>query len=112
MKNNELQLPPLSPAYQALATQLGSAGWVCQGTVVRRTLRRRLQGRWVAKGPYYMWTCKVAGKTVCHALSGEQYVALKKALAAHRRIQKTLARMHALTLATILKKVPGVEKRK
>jgi len=112
MKNNQTELPAPPPAYQRWAARLGAAGWICQGTVVRRCLRRRLQGRWVAKGPYYMWTCKVAGTTVCHALSKQQYLALKKGIAANRQIQRTIARMHALTLETILKKVPGVEKRK
>jgi hypothetical protein len=112
MKNNKTELPAPPPAYQAWVAQLGRAGWICQGTVVRRSLRRRIQGRWIAKGPYYMWTCKVAGKTVCHALSYQQYWALKKGIAANRQIQKTIARMHALTLETILKKVPGVAKRK
>lgn len=112
MKNHKMErlAPPL--AYQAWVAQLGRAGWICQGTVVCRSLRRRRQDRWVANGPYYMWTCKVAGKTVCHALSLEQYWALKKGIAANRQIQKTIARMQALTLETILKTVPGVAKRK
>ena len=112
MNNHQTEMPAPPPAYQAWAAQLGRAGWICQGSLVRRSLRRRIQGRWVAKGPYYLWTCKVAGKTVCHALSGEQYRALKEAITASRRMQKTIARMHALTLVTILEKVPGVLKRK
>jgi hypothetical protein len=112
MKSHKPELPLPPPAYQAWAAQLGRVGWICQGTVVRRCLRRRIQGRWVAKGPYYMWTCKAAGKTICHALSREQYCVLKKVIAANRQIQKAIARMHELTLATILEKVPGVEKRK
>ena len=112
MKKPPPELPALPPAYQAWAAQLGRAGWICQGTLVRRGLRRRRQGRWVVLGPYYMWTCKVAGKTVAHALSREQYETLKKVIAAHRQIQKTLARMQALTLKTILKNLPGVKKRK
>jgi hypothetical protein len=75
-------------------------------------LRRRQQGRWVIQGPYYLWTCKVAGKTVAHALSHEQYRVLQKMIAANRQIQKTIARMHALTLETILKNAPGVKIRK
>ena len=112
MKNNKTELPAPPPAYQAWAAQLGRAGWICHGSVVRRGLRRRRQGRWVTQGPYYMWTCKVAGKTVAHALSHQQYKALQKVIAAHRQIQKTMVRMHELTLETILRKVPGVEKRK
>jgi hypothetical protein len=112
MHNAKTGLPAPPPAYQAWAAQLGRAGWLCQGTVVCRGLRRRAQGQWVTKGPYYMWTGKVAGKTVAHALSREQYRTLQKAIAANRQIQQTIARMQKLTLATILKHVPGVKKRK
>ena len=112
MPKSSVELLALPPAYQGWAAQLGRVGWLAQGTVVRRGLRRRLQGRWVVKGPYYMWTCKVAGQTVAHALSREQYRAFKKVIAANRQIQKTIARMHRLTLETILTKVSGVKKRK
>jgi len=105
-----LGLPP--PAYRTWAARLASTGWICQGTVVRRTLRRQVAGRWRDRGPYYLWTCKVAGKTVCHALSRIQYEHLKRAISAQRRLMKTVANMQAATLATILKTVPGVVKRK
>ncbi len=112
MNLKDKNLPALPPVYQAWAAQLGRTGWICQGTVVSRTLRRRIQGRWMNKGPYYMWTCKVAGKTVCRALSREQYLALKRVIAANRQLERTVSRMRALTLETILKKLPGVKSRK
>lgn len=113
MKKKEMALPPPPPAaYQTLAAQLGRTGWICQGTVVSRSLKRRIQGRWVEKGPYYMWTCKVEGKTVCRAVSRDQYLALKRVIAANRKIERTLARMRELTLETIIKTVPGVKSRK
>jgi hypothetical protein len=59
-----------------------------------------------------MWTCKVAGKTVCRAVSRDQYEALKRVIAANRRIERTLDRMRGLTLKTILKTLPGVKSRK
>ena len=109
-KDRALPVPP--PTYQAWTAQLGGAGWICQGTVVSRSLRRRVQGRWVDKGPYYMWTCKVAGKTVCQAISRDQYLVLKQVIWANRRIERTLDRMRVLTLKTILKTLPGVKSRK
>lgn len=112
MNPKERTLPALPPAYQAWVAQLGRTGWICQGTVVSRTLRRRVQGHWIDKGPYYMWTCKVGGKTVCRAVSREQYLVLKQVIAANRALDRTLARMRALTLETILKKLPGVKSRK
>jgi hypothetical protein len=75
-------------------------------------LIRRQRGRWIKKGPYYLWTCKVKGRTVCVSLSKAQYQVLGQAIAGQRRLQKTLERMQALTLQRILKIVPGVKKRK
>ncbi|MCX6930199.1 MAG: hypothetical protein NT154_44365, partial [Verrucomicrobia bacterium] len=66
----------------------------------------------VRKGPYYLWTCKLKGKTVCVALSRSQYLLLAQAICNNRRTQKLLERRQALTLKTILRKVPGVRKRK
>jgi hypothetical protein len=54
----------------------------------------------------------VKGKTVCVALSRPQYQLLGQAIMNHHRVQKTLERMQALTMKTILRKVPGVKKRK
>ena len=80
--------------------------------MVARPLRRQVQGRSVETGPYYLWTCKVKGRTVCVALSKAQYQVLAEAIENHRRLQKILERMQALTLKTVLKKVQGVKRRK
>jgi hypothetical protein len=103
---------PPPARYRRWVAALAGIGWICQGSVVRRTLRRRVAGAWVDKGPYYYWTCKVAGKTVCHALSRVQYQHLHAAIAAHRRVVKVLARLHAATLHAVLNNLPGVAKRK
>jgi len=105
-------LEPPSAAYRKWVASLASTGLICQGSVVSRTLRRRVAGVWQDKGPYYFWTCKVAGKTVCHALSRPQYEQLKRAIAANRQLMKTVAKMQAATLDAILNNVPGVSKRK
>jgi hypothetical protein len=97
--------------YLRVLAQLAQAGWICHGTVVCRSLRRQVKGRWINKGPYYLWTGKRDGKTICHALSKGQYEVAKKAIAANRRTMKTLAKLQALTLDRILKTVPGVQKR-
>ncbi|MGO8698922.1 MAG: DUF6788 family protein [Limisphaerales bacterium] len=107
--------PPLGsrpPAYEKLLARLARADWFCDGTVVCRTLRRKVAGQWVNKGPYYLWTAKRVGKTVCHALSRDQYHAAQQAIAAHRQIRAVLEKLQTMTLETILKKVPGVPKRK
>jgi hypothetical protein len=59
-----------------------------------------------------MWTAKQEGKTVCHALSQDQYHVAKQAIEANRRVMNLLARLQTMTLKTILKKVPGVQARK
>ena len=59
-----------------------------------------------------LWTSKVKGQTLCVALSKAQHHLLAKAIENNRRLQKTLERMQAFTLKTILKKVPGVRKLK
>jgi hypothetical protein len=101
------------PAAQAkLRNLLAQPAWCCHGTVVCRSLRRKVRGQWVDKGPYYLWTGKRAGKTVCQALSQAQYEVAKAAIAANRQVMEILADWHAQTLQTILRKVPGVQKRK
>ncbi len=109
-KSHPLGTPP--PPYTKLWTRLAQPGWICQGTVVCRPLRRRVGGRWVQKGPYYLWTGKHQGKTICHALSKTQFDVARKAIEANRRVMETLAQLQAQTLARILKKVPGVQRRK
>jgi len=105
-------LGPPPSAYRKWAAKLASTGWICQGSVVRRTLRRQVAGVWRDKGPYYFWTCKVAGKTVCHALSQAQYDHLNRAIAANRQLMKMIGKMQRSTLNAILKNASGVSKRK
>ncbi len=105
-------LGPHPPAYQHLQAQLAQSSWICQGTLVCRPWLRQVRGRKVKKGPYYLWTSKVKGRTVCMALSRLQYQLLAQAIANNRRFQKIVKRMQALTMKTIVNKVPGVKKRK
>ena len=108
--SNPLGPPPL--AYTKLLASIAAPRWLCHGTVVCRPLRRRVGGRWVNKGPYYLWTGKRDNKTICYALSKTQYQLAKKAIAANRHVIKTLAQIQNLTLQRILQNVPGVQKRK
>jgi len=105
-------LGPLPTAYEKLLARLAHSDWFCDGTVVCRTLRRKVTGQWVDKGPYYLWTTKRKGKTLCHALSQNQYHAAKQAIEANRRVLEILAKLQTITLETILTKLPGVQKRK
>lgn len=105
-------LGPLPPAYARLLARLARAGWFCQGTVVCRPLRRKVAGQWVHKGPYYLWTGKRQGKTVCFALSRQQFQVAQAAIAANRKVMATLNKLQATTLERIRTKIPGVQKRK
>jgi hypothetical protein len=111
-KNTRTPLGPQPLAYEKLLARLARSGWFCDGSVIVRTLRRKVAGRWVKKGPYYLWTAKRKGKTVCHALSQNQYHAAKQAIVTHRRVRDILEQLQKMTLETILTKVPGVTKRK
>ena len=108
----EHPLGPQPAAYQKLLARLLNAGWFCHGTVSCRPLRRKVAGKWVDKGPYYLWTAKREGKTICRALSQTQYQAAKQAIEANRKVMDTLAKLQAMTLDKILNKLPGVQKRK
>jgi hypothetical protein len=120
MKNISLSPPPppwaalgpLPPTYQRLQARLSQIQWIAQGTVVCRPLVRWVRGRKVKKGPYYLWTCKVRGKTLCLALSRPQYQLLAKAIDQNRQVQTVLRRMQTITLKAVLQKLPGVKKRK
>ena len=109
--HTESPLGPLPAGYKKLLARLAQPGWICQGTVVCRPLHRKIDGQWVEKGPYYLWTCKYQGKTVSQALSQTQYQVAKKAIAANRRVMGVLAKLQTMTIQTILRKVPGVRKR-
>jgi len=108
----EHPLGPQPAAYQKLLARLGDTRWFCHGTVSCRSLRRKVAGKWVDKGPYYLWTAKRDGKTICRALSQIQYQAAKQAIEANRRVMDTVAKLQAMTLDTILNKLAGVQKRK
>ena len=98
--------------YQLLRQQLGHTSWIAQGTLVCRPLLRRIAGRSIKRGPYYLWTSKQKGKTICVALSKAQYQLLAQAIRNNRSLHRTLHQMQVLTLKTVLRIVPGVAKRK
>jgi cyclopropane fatty-acyl-phospholipid synthase-like methyltransferase len=75
--------------YARLRAQLAQIGWISEGYV-----QDRGPG---AGGACYPWTRKVKGKTVCVALSKEQYEWLKQAIANWRTLQKTLRQMQRLS---------------
>lgn len=90
--------------YARLRAQLARIGWISEGYV-----QNRGPG---AGGASYPWTRKVKGKTVCVALSKEQYEWLKQAIANWRTVQKTLRQMQRLSREELFKSLPGPKRRK
>ncbi len=90
--------------YARLGEQLAHVGWISEGYV-----QDRGPG---AGGSCYPWTRKVQGKTVCVALSKEQYEWLKQAIANWRMVQHTLRRMEQLSRQEVFAAVRGPKRRK
>ena len=90
--------------YARLRAQLAHIGWISEGYV-----QDRGPG---AGGACYPWTRKVKGKTVCVALSREQYEWLKQAIVNWRTLQKTLRQMQRLSRQELFGSVPGPKRRK
>lgn len=90
--------------YRRLARQLAHTGWISHGYV-----QDRGPG---AGGPCYQWTRKERGKTVSVALSQEQYLWMKEAIANWRQLQETLARMEQLSRQVLFETIPGPNRRK
>ena len=90
--------------YARLCAQLAETGWISEGSV---------QDRGASGGsPCYPWTRKVKGKTVCVALSKEQYEWLKQAIANWRRVQRTLRQMQRLSREELFASLPNPRRRK
>ncbi len=90
--------------FAALTGQLREVGWISQGYV-----QDRGPG---AGGPCYQWSRKVKGKTVSVALSKEQYLWLKEAIANWRSLQDTLKELQRLSREELFYTIPGPPRRK
>ena len=96
--------PKPSAAYAQLRRRLARTGWISAGYA-----QDRGPG---AGGPCYQWTRKVRGKTVSVALSREQYLWLRAAIAEWRQVQATLKAMQQLSRRVLFETVPGPPRRK
>ena len=105
-----MNLPKISSSssrqkeYASLQAQLADTGWISEGYV-----QDRGSG---AGGPCYPWTRKVKGKTICVALSKEQYEWLKEAIANWRTVQETLRQMQRLSREELFETLPNPNRRK
>lgn len=90
--------------YARLAGELARVGWISEGYV-----QARAPG---TGGACYPWTRKVKGKTVCVALSREQYEWLRQAIANWRTVQGIIRQMQRLSRAELFEGIPGPKRRK
>jgi hypothetical protein len=105
-----MKQPKTTPAssrqgdYARLCAQLANPGWISDGSVQDR--------RATGGSPSFAWTRKVKGKTVCVALSMEQYEWMKQAIANWRAVQKTLRQMQRFSREELFKSLPNPRRRK
>ena len=90
--------------YARLREQLAHCSWISEGYV-----QDRGPG---AGGPCYQWTRKVKGKTVSVALSREQCLWLRDAIAQWRLLQDTIKQMQQLSRRVLFETIPGPPRRK
>ena len=105
MRKSATPLARLQRDYQRLRRSLAQMGYLSQGSVVDRSkLRPPRSG--------FQWTRKVKGKTVCVALSKEQYEWLKQAIANWRTLQNILRQMQRLSREELFASLPHPKRRK
>ena len=90
--------------YARLQAQLAHTGWISEGYV-----QNRGPG---AGGSCYPWTRKVKGKTVCVALSKEQYEWMRQAIANWRAVQEIIRQMQRLSREELFASMPHPKRRK
>ena len=91
-------------SYRRLQGRLRGLGYISQGTVFQRSATQQ--------GSRYVWTRKVAAKTVTVALSKEQYQWLRRAVANQRELQRIVRRMQTLSRQVLFQTVEDVPRRK
>jgi hypothetical protein len=91
--------------YARLCQGLAHLGFISQGSVQDRTMRK-------GGGAGYQWTRKVAQKTVTVSLTAEQFNRLKEAVGNYRQLRKQLAEMERLSRKIIFHEAPHRARRK
>ena len=105
MSKNNVKRAALENRLRRLARGLSRTSFVSQGCVFERKQR--------GSGSRYQWTWKdPKQKTLSLTLSAQQYAWLKKAIAQHRAVEKTLAQMRRITYQVLREHVPGPRRRK
>ena len=106
------QLNQLIRSFNQQVGKVAPDGYILQGSVVRRNLRRRVRGVSKTYGPYYLWTRKVNNKTVTLALTAEQAQIIRDAIRRNRQLERRLVDVRSLSEQIIQAITPCVAKRK
>lgn len=107
-----VSLDQLIRSFNRQVGQVEPDGYILQGSVVRRNLRRRARGVLKTYGPYYLWTRKLNNKTVTRALTPEQAQVIRDAIRRNRQLERRLADLRSLSEQIIQAVTPCVAKRK
>jgi hypothetical protein len=110
---SDKQLQRLHARHARLSAQLADPGLLLQGTINEvRPRRPDPAGKGVKTyGPYYQWTWKQMGKTVTVNLSAGQRGAFQRAIDNHRKLERRLATLRALSRQILELTTQGVPKR-
>ena len=103
MKNHLLsatQIAALRKRFESCKNQILALDWVTQGS-----LSQSPQGNW-------RWTRKVKAKTVTVALSDQQAELFRRAIDDHRKLEKLIDQMRAISQQVLLNSVEGPARRK
>ena len=87
-------------------------GYVLQGSVMKRYLKRHVGGAPKTYGPYYLWTRKIDPKTRTRALTAEQTQIIQEAIRRNQRLERRLATLRALSEHIVLAVTTGVSRRR
>jgi hypothetical protein len=105
-----VSLDQLIRSFNRQVGQVEPDGYILQGSVVRRNLRRRARGVLKTYGPYYLWTRKLNNKTVTRALTPEQAQVIRDAIRRNRQLERRLADLRSLSEQIIQAVTPCVAK--
>lgn len=106
------QLNQLILNFNRQINEVQPEGYVLQGSVVRRNLKRRVGTVMKTYGPYYLWTRKINGKTITVALTDEQARIIRQAIHRNRELEQRLDRLRSLSEQIIIAIGPCVARRK
>jgi len=106
------RLNQLIRRFNEQVTNIRPEGYILQGTVMRRYLKRRVAGKSKRYGPYYLWTRKINNKTKTQALTDEQAKIIQEAINRNRQLELNLQRLRSLSEQIIWNITPCVATRK